>query len=641
MLPIFNGSIILLEILVPFVTGLAFLIPQANKGKQWIIVITAIFLIPSSLLLQNLGTFSYSPNNLIQGFLIILDFTLLGYFLLIGVKNRNYLVSLLTILQAVPLVYFELIGGLHHSDPIFIVDGLSSMLGLIINIIGPIVCIYSLNYMNEHEKHLNVQKSRQPRFFFFMLILLGAMNGIVLSNNIFWLYVFWEVTTLCCYELINHDGTKKSKENALRALWMNLIGGVAFVAVIFLSYFTYGSISLDVLLSRMPTPILLLSISLLAIAGFTKSAQLPFHKWLIGAMVAPTPVSALLHSSTMVNAGVYLILRIVPTLTGSSLSWVITVVGAFTFTVAAVQAINQNVSKQVLAYSTISNLGLIILCAGINTGLGYAAALTLLIFHSVSKGMLFMSAGIIENRLHSRNIDDWEGLLWRLPFTTVVMLIGMTSMFLPPFGMLIGKWVSVSAIVSAPLQFSLPLAILVVIGSGATTFYYSKWMGYLTTQPAQGVKMKWEKLPKLYTGVLIVLLVIALTISIGAGVLVNYIVSPIIEVVYSVQMSTPLYSIVTGLGSYPVGSLWLTIIIVASLGVILLRSKGGVLSPAYLSGENSSDQSVSFMSTADSEVKTSQQGVYLSEEIKADWFESFTSFVGKVLIIMMFLGVFY
>ena len=163
----------------------------------------------------------------------------------------------------------------------------------------------------------------------------------------------------------------------------------------------------------------------MALAAFTKSAQFPFHSWLLGAMVAPTPVSALLHSSTMVNAGVYMTLRITPALRGTQISWVVALIGAFTFMLTAILAVNQRVSKGILAYSTIGNLGLIILCAGINTPLSYAAALTLLLFHSLAKGLLFMCAGIVENRVHSRLIEDWEGLLGRLPFTTMVMLVGM------------------------------------------------------------------------------------------------------------------------------------------------------------------------------------------------------------------------
>ena len=140
-----------------------------------------------------------------------------------------------------------------------------------------------------------------------------------------------------------------------------------------------------------------------------KAAQMPFQNWLLGAMVAPTPVSALLHSSTMVKAGVYLVIRLAPAF-NPVLGMIVAVCGAFTFFAASVLAISQTTGKRVLAYSTIANLGLIIACAGLRTELAIAAAMLLIIFHAISKGLLFMCAGTIEHQIWSREIEDMEGL---------------------------------------------------------------------------------------------------------------------------------------------------------------------------------------------------------------------------------------
>src|SRR5690606_6951207 len=146
---------------------------------------------------------------------------------------------------------------------------------------------------DEHEEHLHLEKSRQPIFFFFVVAFLGIMNALVFANNLLWLYFFWEVTTLCSFKLIGHDRTDLALKNATRALWMNSVGGVAFVFAIIIFFTQNHSIALqDVVNLSAPTSLVLTAVALLALTGFTKAAQFPFHPWLLGAMVAPTPVSA-------------------------------------------------------------------------------------------------------------------------------------------------------------------------------------------------------------------------------------------------------------------------------------------------------------------------------------------------------------
>jgi ech hydrogenase subunit A len=405
----------------------------------------------------------------------VLDLALISYFAYVGLRLKKPLIILLATLQLVAVGYFGY-SGVARAEPVIVVDNLSIFMNLIVNIVGSIVCIYALGYMDEYEANSQGGKGKQTRFFFFLVILLGAMNGLIFSNNMYWMAFFWEVTTLCCYELIRHGRTAEAEKNAGIALWVNLIGGTALVGAIALGYFVSGSASLSSLAATGIQPAILLVFALMAMAAFTKSAQFPFHNWLLGAMVAPTPVSALLHSSTMVNAGVYLVLRMAPSIQNTSLTWAVALVGGFTFMLTAIMAINQRVSKRILAYSTIGNLGLIMLCAGLNTPLSYSAAMILILFHSVSKGMLFMGAGVVENRLHSRNVEDWEGLLGKLPLTAIIMAVGMLSMFLPPFGMLLGKWVAFEVVTFAPIAVMLLLLIFMVIGSAATTLFWVKWL---------------------------------------------------------------------------------------------------------------------------------------------------------------------
>jgi len=630
-------TLIAVNIGLPIVSALASLLLGDRRERAGVVYVTVAVLVASSLLLYGAGGLELNPGDVFGTAVVALDFALLIYFMYQGYVNRSWQVLALSLAQLIPAAYFEFIVEGAHVEKILVVDGLSILLTLIINIVGSMVVIYALSYMDEHEHHLYLERSRQSRFFFYMLLLLAAMNGLVYSNSLYWVYFFWEVTTLCCYELIRHDGTEEAQRNALLALWMGLIGGVAFVAAMFVGYSAVNSIALTELMAAPLSQGLLLVFALAALAAFTKSAQFPFHSWLMGAMVAPTPVSALLHSSTMVNAGVYMLLRIAPAIQDTALSYVVAFMGAVTFTVTSVLAIRQRVSKRILAFSTIGNLGLITLCVGVNTGLSYSAALTLLTFHSVAKGLLFMGAGVVENKIGSKDVEDWEGLLGRLPLTTAVMIAGMASMFLPPFGMLLGKWVAVDAVASTPLLYGLPLVFLVVLGSGATTFYYAKWLGYLTVLP-NGAKRTPERLETPYRVALYTLLGVDVLVSVGAALLLSNMVNPITAASYTLQMSTPMGGVDLGFTSFPVLPLWAAGAAVLLTGSWLAKSKGGAVATPYLGGENVADREVTFMTTADSEVAANVSGLFLASSIDEKWLDRLAVYLGTAIIVALFVA---
>lgn len=627
-------TLVAINVGLPVVSALALLILNDKRIRTAIVSLSTLVLISSAFLLYQSGGIVFSPGHIYEQAVVALDFILLVYFLYAGIKAKSPPVIALGLAQIVPAAYFEFVVKGTHVDNIIMVDSLSILLTLIVNIIGSAVIIYALSYMEEHEHHLHLEKSRQGRFFFFLMLLLGAMNGMVYSNSLYWLYFFWEVTTLCCYELIRHDMTEEAKQNSVLALWMGLVGGVGFVAAMFVGYNAVHSIALTELMAAPQA--LMLAFGLIALAAFTKAAQFPWHSWLLGAMVAPTPVSALLHSSTMVNAGIYMLLRIAPAIQGTTLSSVIAFGGAFTFLVTAVLAIRQKVSKRILAYSTIGNLGLITLCIGINTALSYSAAVALLVFHSVAKGLLFLGAGVVENKIGSRNIEDWEGLLSRLPLTTTVMIAGMVSMFLPPFGMLLGKWVAVDAIASGPLYVGLPIIVMVVLGSAATTFYYAKWIGYMIVSPNSLEKREDEKLETPYRFSMVGLLIVNVVISLGAALVFDNIVIPVINNVYPVVFATPNLSIDLGFTSFPVFALWGGSIAVILIGSWLANSKGGVLSPPYLNGANVDNET--FKTTADSEVKLSLSWVFLGGSINEAQYEKLALVLGALVTVALLLA---
>ncbi|MCW4013100.1 MAG: proton-conducting transporter membrane subunit [Candidatus Bathyarchaeota archaeon] len=627
-------TLVAINVGLPVVSALALLILNDKRIRSAIVSLSTLVLISSAFLLYQAGGIMFSPEHIYEQAVVALDFILLVYFLYAGIKAKSPQVIALGLAQIVPAAYFEFVVKGTHVENIIMVDSLSILLTLIVNIIGSAVIIYALSYMEEHEHHLHLQKSKQNRFFFFLMLLLGAMNGMVYSNSLYWLYFFWEVTTLCCYELIRHDMTEEAQQNSVLALWMGLVGGVGFVAAMFVGYNAVHSIALTELMAAPQA--LMLAFALMALAAFTKAAQFPWHSWLLGAMVAPTPVSALLHSSTMVNAGIYMLLRIAPAIQGTPLSSVIAFGGAFTFLITAVLAIRQKVSKRVLAYSTIGNLGLITLCIGINTALSYSAAVALLVFHSVAKGLLFLGAGVVENKIGSRNIEDWEGLLSRLPLTTTVMIAGMVSMFLPPFGMLLGKWVAVDAIASSPLYLGLPITVMIVLGSAATTFYYAKWIGYMIVSPNSLEKHKDETLETPYKLSMVGLLIIDVVISIGAALVFDNIVIPVINNVYPVVFTTPNLSIDLGFTAFPVFALWGGSLAVILIGSWLAKSKGGVLSPPYLNGANVDNET--FRTTADSEVKLSVSWVFLGNSIDEAQYEKIALVLGALISVALLLA---
>jgi ech hydrogenase subunit A len=393
----------------------------------------------------------------------------------------------LMLAQAGLMFWFEWTYGsrLEAAHNLF-VDKFSVIMALINGVVGGGICLYALGYMREYHEvaHRDVA-DRRPFFFALLFVFMGAMFGIIFANNLLWLFLFWEITTLCSFLLIGYTQTAEAKRNALRALVMNLAGGLAFAIGIVWFYRQSGSIELQTLIAS-KKGLVLVPAALLCFAGMTKSAQLPFSSWLLGAMVAPTPVSALLHSSTMVKAGVYLVLRLAPVVSGTTVGLMVAMVGAVTFLVGSLAAITTSDAKKVLAWSTVANLGLIVLCGGIGTAAAVWAGLLLIIFHAVAKCLLFLCVGIVEHKLHSRDIEAMSGLTINMPRIAVMMLIGMAGMFLAPFGMLISKWAVLKAVVDAFPA----LSVFIVFGSAATLFFWVKWMGKLleVVRPRQHVE---------------------------------------------------------------------------------------------------------------------------------------------------------
>jgi len=473
-------SAVILLIAVPWLAGLLLMGIRSERLRRGVVIGTVLFAAVGSvnlaLRLFQTGEVFQVDSHWVNWMMLALEAGLAAYLLRVGWKHRHPVIVAVALSQTALMAWFELSHGtgLRVGQNLF-VDKFSILMALINGVVGGLICIYALGYMREfHEKHHPEIPDRRPMFFGLLFIFMGAMFGLIFANNLLWFYFFWEITTVCSFLLIGYKQTEESVQNALRALNLNLMGGLAMAAGIVLFHARTGSIELAVLFQKTPE-LVLAPVALLGFAGLTKSAQLPFSRWLLGAMVAPTPVSALLHSSTMVKAGLYLILRLAPVLYGTVPGTVLALTGAVTFVVTSFAAVCTSDAKKVLAYSTIANLGLVVLCGGIGTYEAVWAGILMIVFHAVAKCLLFLCVGVIEHKLHSRDIEKMSGLILSLPRISVFLQVGIAGMFLAPFGMLLSKWAVLKAVVdSYPL-----LVVFVCFGSAPTLFFWVKWLGKL------------------------------------------------------------------------------------------------------------------------------------------------------------------
>jgi multicomponent K+:H+ antiporter subunit A len=311
-------------------------------------------------------------------------------------------------------------------DISFRLDGLAILFCFMILGIGLLIILYARYYLS--------QKDNMARFYAFLMLFMMAMLGIVLSNNVIQMWIFWELTSVSSFLLISFWWhSKAARQGARMALIITGGGGLALLAGLVLIGQIVGSYNLDDILKsgQLLTQHNLypLILGLVLLGAFTKSAQFPFHFWLPHAMAAPTPVSAYLHSATMVKAGIFLLARFHPALAGTELWFsIVTIVGLATLLVGAYVALFKHDLKGLLAYSTISHLGLITLLLGLDTQLATVAAIFHIINHAIFKASLFMATGIIDHETGSRDMRKLNGLWKFMPYTATLAMIAAASM---------------------------------------------------------------------------------------------------------------------------------------------------------------------------------------------------------------------
>ncbi len=626
-------------ICLPFVMAILPAVIKVSKIRSTIVyicgaIVAVLAVITAGMWFMNGGTavtFDLPYTQVFDKIILVGDFLLMFLIIYLSIRHHKTIISLLSIIQTFLVAGIELFGP-KAADTLHIrIDWLTFIMILIIGIIGVAIGIYAVGYMHGYHIHHHKEVPDRRSFFFAMIfVFYGAMFGLVLSMSLIWLYFFWEITSVCSFLLIGYTGTQEAIDNSFKALWMNLLGGLGIAVAIAYAISVQGTVDLykviDLAIAGGQGSAALLPIAMLAFAALTKSAQFPFSGWLLGAMVAPTPSSALLHSATMVKAGVYLLVRLSLAMNGNYVGQMVYLCGGFTFFVASCLAISQSDGKKVLAYSTISNLGLIVACAGAGYQETIWAAVFLIMFHAVSKSMLFQCVGAIENTTGSRDIEDMEGLAVRYPKLAFILMVGIAGMFLAPFGMLVSKWAALKAFVDAP---STLMVLFIVFGSSTTMFYWTKWFAKILgihaskgrdiTKPNEYISMYFHA-------------VLLIALCVGFPFISKYVIEPLMKDMYGFSNA------VISEGNIAIMVIMIcAIFIVPSINYLLTKNRNDKTVMVYMGGANTGDNKNFIDATGES------KELQVSNWYMTNWFGEDKLFkpaiIVGVLIIVIFMCV--
>ncbi len=347
---------------------------------------------------------------------------------------------------------------------LFQADRLAVFMAIVSSLVGLVIVLYSMGYISHYDN--------QNEYFFMVVLFLGSMMGIVYSANLVLIYLFWEITAIACWRLIGFFRAPECVVRADKAFLVTGFGALVMLIGFVMIYGQYGSFDLQTIkAASLKNPVNDLAILLILFGILSKSATLPLHTWLPDAGVAPTPVTALLHAAVLVKIGVYVYARLfVATFTIDPV-WdtAVPLIAGVSALVSGGAALIETDMKRIIAYSTVSQLGFIFLGLSIGNGVGLAGGLLYIMMHSIAKGGLFLCAGVVEQKLHVKDITKLGGLIRTMPITAVsFILCAFSVMGIPPFGGFFSKYMVIAGSLKSG---NYPLAIIFIIGAFLTMIY--------------------------------------------------------------------------------------------------------------------------------------------------------------------------
>jgi NADH:ubiquinone oxidoreductase subunit 5 (subunit L)/multisubunit Na+/H+ antiporter MnhA subunit len=460
-------------------------------ASQTLLLLTVFVPLAGSTLLPIAGKISRKLRNALAMLFVLVPFGLLLYMLPAAIS------------QTPPYFSVSLPLGLSFG---FLADGLAVFMALASSFLGLIIVLYSYGYVTHAEN--------QNEYYLDVVLFIGAMMGITLTTNLIFLYIFWEISAVCCWRLIGFFREKEYVRRANKAFLITGIGALIMLGGFLLIYQQYGTMDLMLLRGKeiSNTAVILILFGILS-----KSATLPLHSWIADAGVAPTPATALLHAAVLVKIGVYVFARLFVVNFTLDAVWhtAVPVIAAVSAILSAGAAIAENDIKRIIAYSTVSQIGFILLGLSVGGELALAGGLTYILMHAISKAGLFLCAGIVEHNCHTKDIRKLGGLMKTMPITAAsFFLCAFSVMGIPPFGGFFAKYMVVNGTVEAGHPY---IAIVFIVGAVMTVIYLLRafvkvFMG----------DTKMEHAPHEGSGTMVFSVVLLAALSILSGLLIYY-----------------------------------------------------------------------------------------------------------------------
>lgn len=471
------ATLIVLPLIASLLMGLklSIRIQYVLIGLVWL-TLSAV----SAGMMNDTVSLSYAVPDVLGRLISVADALLLLFFLYQGIVRKSRPVVLLGSIQLLLYGWAEshLLG---ETQTRIVIDELSRFMFLIINGVGGAIVFYAIAYL----RHENLEEGKKRLFIVYFLLFLAIMNTIVVIDSLMQFFFLFEMTTLASFVLIAFRQDRVAIDNALRALWMNQIGGIAILAAVLSALYGSSPLTLHEMIASGGGWVSLGAVCIAA-AALIKGAMIPFERWLLGAMVAPTPVSAMLHSATMVKLSPFVILKLSPLLAGTPGGAIIAIAGGLCFAAAAYLALSRTWLKEILGYSTIALLGLMAALATLGNIQSLHIVMALMGFHALSKALLFLSAGVLEKNHGLKYVDDMAGLVEKDPKSAFFIIFGFVSLTLPPFGLFVGKLLAIESVASQlPSQpWLIVLLLSLLIGSVLLVLLYFKIASALLSAPS-------------------------------------------------------------------------------------------------------------------------------------------------------------